>query len=355
MTAHAMGRLILALVAPFAASMSTLARPALDGASLRYATLAARAAEAAVDGATGLVWLEHVNIVVGDRATAEAFYFEEGLGCSRDPSKPGGPGSSGTMWANLGSQQFHLAEEAADDPPQAVRGALGLALPDVAAAAKRLQRLEARGACGPVEIHDPERFSATCPWGNVFHCYSCRADFSGFDAVDAKKQPKMVGLHARDGYGGGGAPFGVRGGPGVKYLQFFCDDAESAANAYSSEFGGATTHDGSSIDTVAVQAGLGPVHLIFETAAPDPAAEARMAGVHLCCYVDGFSERYERLRAHCFTNQRFKHLDTCDTLAEARASRTFRFAFPALPNVEHETRALSHAQFLKRIHYAPPP
>ncbi|KAH8083433.1 hypothetical protein JL720_8317 [Aureococcus anophagefferens] len=293
--------------------MSTLARPALDGASLRYARLAARAAEAAVDGATGLVWLEHVNIVVGDREQAEAFYFEEGLGCSRDPSKPGGPGSAGTMWANLGSQQFHLAEQADDDPPQAVR-ALGLALPDVAAAAARLQRLEARGACGPVEIHDADRFTATCPWGNVFHCYSCRADFSGFDAMDAKKQPKMVGLHARDGYGGGGAPFGVRGGPGVKYLQFFCDDAESAANAYSSEFGGATTHDGSAIDT-----------------------RAR-----------------ERLRAHCFTNQRFKHLDTCDTLAEARASRTFRFAFPALPNVEHETRALSHEQFVKRVHYAPP-
>ncbi|KAH8065477.1 hypothetical protein JL721_8231 [Aureococcus anophagefferens] len=132
------------------------------------------------------------------------------------------------MWANLGSQQFHLAEQADDDPPQAVRvrGALGLALPDVAAAAARLQRLEARGACGPVEIHDADRFTAT--------------------------------------------------------------------------------------------------------------------------------ERYERLRAHCFTNQRFKHLDTCDTLAEARASRTFRFAFPALPNVEHETRALSHEQFLKRVHYAPP-
>ena len=162
-----MGRraLSFALVAPFAASMSTLARPALDGASLRYATLAARAAATAVDGATGLVWLEHVNIVVGDREKAEAFYFEEGLGCSRDPSKPGGPGSSGTMWANLGSQQFHLAEEAADDPPQAVRGALGLALPDVAAAAKRLQLLEARGACGPVEIHDADRFSATCPSG----------------------------------------------------------------------------------------------------------------------------------------------------------------------------------------------
>ena len=43
-----------------------------------------------------------------------------------------------------------------------------------------------------------------------------------------------------------------------------------------------------------------------------------------------------------FTNPRFKHLDTCDSLEEALASRTFRFAFDAVPFVEHETRALSH-------------
>ena len=54
-----------------------------------------------------------------------------------------------------------------------------------------------------------------------------------------------------------------------------------------------------------------------------------------------------------FTNPRFNHLDTCDSLEEALASRTFRFAFPAVPFVEHETRALSHAQFLKRVKYEP--
>ena len=42
-----------------------------------------------------------------------------------------------------------------------------------------------------------------------------------------------------------------------------------------------------------------------------------------------------------------------DSLDEALASRTFRFAFPAVPFVEHETRALSHAQFLKRVKYEP--
>ena len=70
-------------------------------------------------------------------------------------------------------------------------------------------------------------------------------------------------------------------------------------------------------------------------------------------YVDAFADRYARLRetARVFTNPRFAHLDTCDTAEEALASRTFRFAFPGVPNLEHETRALSHVQFLKNVAY----
>ena len=93
----------------------------------------------------------------------------------------------------------------------------------------------------------------------------------------------------------------------------------------------------------------------FESAEPDSEADDKQDGVHLCVYVDAFAERYERLSstARMFTNPRFNHLDTCDSLEEALASRTFRFAFPAVPFVEHETRALSHAQFLKRVKYEP--
>ena len=65
--------------------------------------------------------MARAHIVVGDRQEAERFYFEEGQAASR-PAKPGGPGTSGTMWANLGNQQFHLAQEEDDDPRQVVRG-----------------------------------------------------------------------------------------------------------------------------------------------------------------------------------------------------------------------------------------
>ena len=342
----------LVLVTVFAggaSAMSTVALKPLDVASRSNAALALRAAREAPDSPSGLVWLEHVNIVVGDRGDAERFYFEEGLGCSRDPGKPGGPGTKGTMWANLGAQQFHLAEEADDDPRQAVRGAIGLALPDCAAAAQRLEVLERAGVCGPLEVHGADRFTVRCPSGNVFHCYDTSYED---DVVDATKPkgPKMVSLHDRDGYGARGGPVAVRGRPGIRYVHFLVDDAEAAGAAYCAEFGGVATTQG---ETCAVQAGLGPVHLLFETAPPDPQADARQDGVHLCVYVDNFSKRYESLKPHCFTNPRFKHLDTCDTLDEARASRTFRFAFPEVPNLEHETRDLTHVQFLKQIHYEP--
>mmetsp|Transcript_5034 Transcript_5034/g.14916 ORF Transcript_5034/g.14916 Transcript_5034/m.14916 type:complete len:342 (+) Transcript_5034:172-1197(+) len=322
-----------------AAMAATLTKPQHAAASLRNAALARDAAAAPSD--CGLLWLEHINIVVGERSLAERFYFEDGLGLATDPAKPRGPGVTGTMWANLGNQQFHLAEEAPDDPPQAVRGAIGLVLPDVAEACGRLERLAEATGRVTVERHAEDRFTAVCPWGNVFHCY-------GVEDREKPGGPKMVQLHGGDGYDGG--TLNVKNGPGIRYVHFLVADAEKAAAEYVGEFGGSAVRAGG---TAAVACGLGPVHCIFESAPPDAAADRRQDGVHLCVYVDRFAERYERLSetARVFTNPRFKHLDTCDTLAEAEASRTFRFAFPAVPNLEHETRSLMHVQYMKKVFY----
>ena len=336
-----MPRRIITVLGTAAALTATMRPPVtLNAASQRNAELARQAATKQAND-KGLLWLEHINIVVGDREEAERFYFEEGLGCFRDPAKPGGPGTSGTMWANLGNQQFHLAQEEDDDPRQVVRGSIGLCLPDAEKAASRLEKFCA------VERHDATRFTVTCPVGNTFHCYQVAKDPP---TEGIGKRPKMVNLHKGDGYAGDA--FSVRNGPGIRYVQFLVEDAQKAAQSYVNEFGGGVTEKD---DVTCVAAGLGPVHLIFESAEPDPDADARQDGVHLCVYVDAFSERYERLSstARMFTNPRFNHLDTCDSLDEALASRTFRFAFPAVPFVEHETRALSHAQFLKRVKYEP--
>lgn len=321
-------------------------RSTWDAESRSLANLVSTAAVAA-RGETrgGLVWVEHINLVVGDRSLAERFYFEKGLGCTRDPSR--NP-TKGTMWANLGWQQFHLAEEAADDPPQAVRGAMGLALPRLDEAYARLTKMAEDVESVTLARHDPNRFTVTCPWGNVFHCYDLDTFRVTSGADTPTGAPKMATMHADTGN-----RLDVRGGPGIRYVFIRCSSAAAVAEEYANRLGNAvsTPRDDISI----VSAGLGPVHFVFETALDDPQADQRMTGVHVCVYLNDFSKYYNRLGDLVFTNPRFRHLDTCDTLDEALASRTFRFAFPAVASLEHETRSLHHRNFLKHIKYNGPP
>ena len=51
----------------------------------------------------GILWMEHLNLIVGERSCAEAFYIDF-LGFAAEP------GSS--FHVNLGSQQFHLKDAA---------------------------------------------------------------------------------------------------------------------------------------------------------------------------------------------------------------------------------------------------
>ena len=113
---------------------------------------------------------------------------------------------------------------------------------------------------------------------------------------------------------------------------------------------------------------LGPnVHAVFtDIPGLSEAALARMQGIHLCIYIVGFRQAYERLQARSliWTNPRFVHLDTCDTWEQACASRQFRFralcdpdqpqggsgAAPLL-ELEHETRACAHFQLMKPVEY----
>ena len=85
-------------------------------------------------------------------------------------------------------------------------------------------------------------------------------------------------------------------------------------------------------------------------------------GLHVCVYIASFRQAYERFaqRGLAWTNPRFAHLDTCDTYAEAHASRQFRFKTivdvetgAPLLELEHEVRAVRHAQYLKRTSWQP--
>ena len=88
---------VITLLGTAAALTATMNPPVtLNAASQRNAELVRQAATKQAND-KGLLWLEHVNIVVGDRQEAERFYFEEGLGCFRDPAKPGGADSAWEM------------------------------------------------------------------------------------------------------------------------------------------------------------------------------------------------------------------------------------------------------------------
>ena len=105
------------------------------------------------------------------------------------------------------------------------------------------------------------------------------------------------------------------------------------------------------------------MHFWVSTGAPLTDAEKRLQdGIHVCVYVTHFQTLYEALaqRGALYTGTRWRHLDTCETYAEALACRQFRFdKVHSIEEggfqwkMEHETRALGHVQYMKQIAYRP--
>ena len=150
----------------------------------------------------------------------------------------------------------------------------------------------------------------------------------------------MVNLHKGDGYAGDA--FSVRNGPGIRYVQFLVDDAQKAAQSRVDEFGGRITEDDG---LTCVSAGLGPVHLIFESAEPDAVADEKQDGVHLCVYVDAFSEHMNGSRRPLkdVHEPAVQAPGQKSTRSRGRpAPRTFRFsAFPRSVRRARDARAVA--------------
>jgi len=154
-------------------------------------------------------------------------------------------------------------------------------------------------------------------------------------------------------------------GAGIRFLELKCKDAAKVGRFYEEIFGSSVFYaeDG---QRCAVCAGPSSVHLVFTTCAAEvlAAEAARASGVHICIYISNFQTVYDRLAARglIWTNPRFVALDTCDTYAEAAASRQFRFrsiidleSGEELLELEHETRTCRHVQYMKHIDWAPRP
>lgn len=114
--------------------------------------------------ASTIVEIGHINVNIPNQATAIAFYVTA-LGLTRDPEAMT---STGNMWINVGSSQFHLPSRC---PTQRHRGTVGLVIPGVISSRdKLLQRLRhaqdaLHGTLFLFEEAD-ECVLVQCPYGN---------------------------------------------------------------------------------------------------------------------------------------------------------------------------------------------
>lgn len=309
---------------------------------------------------SGIVWLEHLNLVVGDMDVAMKF-FVTFLGFSRD---------SNPKHVNLGQQQFHLA--ATGDQAQRITGSIGLTVPSLQNVKDRIPRAltDLEGTLFAIndESDDDKTMSITCPYGNIFNLYDISIDDGYSSTIDATTQSKhkMVNMHALGG-AYGAHRLAVRSQPGIRYVEMACpvSTASSIAGFYQTVLKCnqvmTTTLDGHKECTIV---GVGPgVHFVFvESSELTARSLERMQGVHACIYIPHFESTYHELkdRGLIWTNPRFTHLDTCDTWEEAFASRTLRFkdvldveTGDKVLELEHETRPMSHGQYLKVPNYTP--
>lgn len=312
----------------------------------------------------GIVWLEHLNLLVGPREESNAFFCGF-LGCVPEP---------GRSWhVNLGSQQFHLGEAPRAGLEHVLTGSVCLAVPSLDAMRTRVAAAtRALGHTRFAVADNGDHLLVTCPAGSNYVCFD--ADPPAAASVPAAEAgtavPKMVTLHM-----GLDESLAVRacGHPGIRWVEFRCraGTARRVGLFYEEMLGCRVRH---SEDACVVSVGPG-VCFIFHELAGAPLTEAQERaqagpgshadggeGLHCCVYVERFKECFERLDARGLvaTNPRFRRLDECDSYAQAHASRTLRFSRiidletgEELLELEHEVRATRHFQFFKRVHYPP--
>ena len=320
---------------------------------------------------SGIMWLEHINLVVTSKEIAEYFYLDF-LGCTRDTGK--------SFHVNMGQQQFHLAEAKPGIPPQKINGSIGLTIPSLDTLRSRIPQAIEKCQAGTefaILRDDVENnvITLSCPDGNIFHVYATQDDVT----TSTKDTPrKMENLHAEGGSYGPQRMAIRSGNPGIRYIEFSVPIGSSTAiskfykgmmncNVQQQQ----VNEDDSISKNVAIVSVGNNVDLVFvERSNISQSDIDSMKGVHICIYVNDFKQLYDKLtsRSLIWTNPRFVHLDTCDTWEEAFNSRTLRFKHVidiegeagdgddknnVILELEHETRPLRHGQYLKVPKYEP--
>ena len=192
---------------------------------------------------SGIYFMEHMNLVVGNRKRAETFYCD-GLGFRLDPIKVN---TNVSFHINLGQQQFHLVEEGAEDctghglpgiKTNKIFGNIGIVVPSLLNVCEKLDQLpfkyERVYPQGAVEqsqkrreeekIHNEYAVTSirvTCPWGNVFYVYGLKENKTWIAMKIPNQLTNMNHLRFQN-------PVGVRGMmPGIRFFEFYVDKGKA--------------------------------------------------------------------------------------------------------------------------------
>ena len=234
---------------------------------------------------SGIYFMEHMNLVVGNRKRAETFYCD-GLGFKLDPIKIN---TNVSFHINLGQQQFHLVEEGAEDcsghglpgiKTNKILGNVGIVVPSVMNVCEKLdhlhfkyERLYPHGAFEqnpkrreeepPHNEHDFRSIRVTCPWDNVFYVYGLKENKAWVGMKIPNQLTNMNHVRFQN-------PVGVRGMmSGIRFFEFHVDKGKARRiGAFYQKFlecivrTGSVVIEGSRHDYALVEVGPN-IHLAF--------------------------------------------------------------------------------------------
>jgi hypothetical protein len=247
-----------------------------------------------------VVALEHVNVRVPDQRLSTLFHVT-GLGLTRDPYLMT---STDNMWINIGRNQFHLPTGA----PQAVRGHVGIVVPELAALARRLNKVRAQLDDTRFAFHEGEGYIDTVsPWGNRIRCHAPHERFGRINL-------------------------------GIPYVEFAVpsESAAGIAGFYREILGApAQLFDGNEGRGARVQVGKEQELVFRETEETLPAYD----GHHIQIYIADFARPHQRLMQRgLIMEESDQHQYRFKDIVDPDSGRL-------LFTVEHEVRSMRHPLF----------
>ncbi len=247
-----------------------------------------------------VVALEHVNVRIPDQRLSTLFHVT-GLGLTRDPYLMT---STDNMWINVGRSQFHLPTGA----PQAVRGRVGIVVPELAALARRLAKVRAQLDGTRFEFREGDGYVDTVsPWGNRIRCHAPQDRFGRINL-------------------------------GIPYVEFTVppDSAAGIARFYREVLGApARLFDGNEGRGARVQAGKEQELVFRETDETLPPYD----GHHIQIYIADFARPHQRLKQRgLIMEESDQHQYRFKDIVDLDSGRL-------LFTVEHEVRSMRHPLF----------